>query len=271
MTTELFKERVKEASKLLGSIIEDYAGLFENTLSPKCIGIISKYKDLSKRVSQIIELIDAREGSYKILTKLEEYTDQATGKVDYFGNKLTFSAVRLLSFQAYLGMTWAICDLVTFVTGQLICTDKVKKDVTITPKLWYNFIKDGKSIPGQSAEFFKELYSLPIIVSYSVRNLFLHDGAIIQGGDFFEGRGVANGFRVSDKGLEYVVKRVSDNNVLTSQTRVTEEWPWHRDNLLKLLEVCNKEIDEVLGSMIISAAVYSKKLSDCIFVRDKPD
>jgi hypothetical protein len=36
----------------------------------------------------------------------------------------------------------------------------------------------------------------------------------------------------------------------TNQHRLSDSWPWHRDNLLKLLELCSDEIDEALICLV---------------------
>lgn len=139
--------------------------------------------------------------------------------------------------------------------------------------MFVNFIKDGKTSALFLDKFFKGTYGLPIGLSYIIRNFFIHGCALGEGGEFFNGSHVSEGFGISDKAWEYLeggLHSDKDQNnskypqenlrTITTFTCASELWPWPKDDLRKLLNICHREMDDALGTLLLTACNLLKTL-----------
>ncbi|MBD2181028.1 hypothetical protein H6S82_08890 [Planktothrix sp. FACHB-1355] len=199
------------------------------------------------------ELIDAREYARQLLDQLPSITDASTDLVDYHGITIPFSTARLLGFQSYLSTTWAVCDSIISGISLLLFNKTVGKDQKSPPNLLTVCVKGNAA--HYNSFFVLKNYGWPIAVSYVIRNHFVHDGASHFGYDFFAGRGKADEYQISlasQGGWSFLEDQMNQKHrdVKKDYTRLTETWPWHQDNLLKLLELCNDEIDEAVTCLV---------------------
>lgn len=63
---------------------------------------------------------------------------------------------------------------------------------------------------------------------------------------------MADKFDISQEGWDLLEEELTKkhNELKKEQHRLTDSWPWHRHNLLNLLELCNDEIDEALSCLV---------------------
>lgn len=254
MTSEKLKQRLQESATNLRGIVGALSSISAPSLHNKCINEFSKFGAMASELVSICDLIEPREDAYKLLEQLPLITDPVTDLVEYHGIKIPFNNARLLGFQGYLSMTWAICDSITTSIAPLICTEATCKNRINPPQLLTHFIKEDKYSSYYSAYFLRENYGWAIGISYVIRNHFFHDGALWNGENFFAGRSLQDGFEISNKGLEFLAKEMLEKhgklNKDQNRLGLAIQWPWHQDNLLKLLKVCNDEIDDALTCLV---------------------
>lgn len=273
MTAEKLKQRLKESVNDLKNIVYEFNLFPASSLHTDCLDGIRKFDTMANQLLSICDLIEPREHARQLLDKLPAITDPTTDLVDYHGTKIPFSNARILGFQGYLSMTWTICDSITTAIAPLIWTESTCKDRSNPPQLLTHFIKDSKYSSYYSAYFLKVNYGWAIGVSYVIRNHFFHDGALWNGQDFFAGKNLKDGFEISTKGWEFIEKEMADkhNRLSKEQNRLglTIQWPWHQNNLLKLLELCNDEIDEALSCLVGWSVGMAKLQAGYLLERDR--
>jgi hypothetical protein len=251
MTAEKLKERLRDSATELRIIGDSLRLIPSPSLHPDCIRELEKFDEMANNLTATCDLIDPREDARQLLQSLPLIANSSTNLVDYHGTKIPFSNARLLGFQGYLSMTWAICDSITTAISPLICTGAACSNPTNPPQLLTHFLKSSKDSTFYSAYFLKLNYGWLIGVSYVIRNHFFHDGALSKGRDFFIGKKVVDGFDISQQGWDFIVREMETKHILNRQQhRSSASWPWHRNNLLNLLELCNEEMDEALGCLV---------------------
>lgn len=186
MTAEKLKQRLQKSAEDLPISVSTLDSIPLPSLHTHCIDEIRKFEAMAKELSSICDLIDAREDARQLLQQLPLVADSSLDLVDYHGRKIHFRSARLLGFQCYLSMTWAICDSITTAIAPLICTEFTCTTRNNPPQLLTHFIKSEKNSPYYSASFLKLNYGWPIGVSYVIRNHFVHDGALRNGKDFLQ-------------------------------------------------------------------------------------
>jgi len=251
MTAEKLTQRLHDSASELRQIGNSRGLITSISLHLDCISELEKFDEIANNLTATCDLVAVREDARHLLHNLPLIANSSTNLVDYHGTKIPFSNARLLGFQGYLSMTWAICDSITTAISPLICTGTTCKDRTNPPQLLTHFLKSTKDSTYYSAYFLKLNYGWPIGVSYVIRNHFFHDGALWQGEDFFAGKRVEDKFEISQKGWTFLLDQMQKkHNLEINQHRLSDSWPWHQDNLLKLLELCNDEIDEALSCLV---------------------
>jgi hypothetical protein len=253
MTAEKLKQRLQQSASDLRLIVTTLSSISSPSIHTDCIDEIRKFETIANQLSSICDLLNPRENAHKLLQQLPLITDPSTDIVDYHGIKIPFSNARILGFQGYISMTWSICDSITTAIAPLICTESTCKDRSNPPQLLTHFIKESKYSSYYTAYFLKLNYGWAIGVSYVIRNHFFHDGASLQNGkDFFVGISLADEFDISNEGWDFLEKEMAEkhNKLKNDHHRLVSSWPWHRNNLLNLLRLCNEEIDEALTCLV---------------------
>jgi hypothetical protein len=251
MTAEKLTQRLQDSAAELRQIGNSLGLITSNSLHLDCISELVKFDEIANNLTATCALVAPREDARHLLQDLPLIADSSTNLIEYHGTKIPFSNARLLGFQGYLSMTWAICDSITTAISPLICTETASKNRTNPPQLLTHFLKSHSDSTYYSAYFLKLNYGWPIGVSYVIRNHFFHDGALWEGKDFFAGKKVEDGFDISQEGWSFLLEQMQKkHNLHRNQHRLSDSWPWHRNNLLKLLELCNDEIDEALSCLV---------------------
>ncbi len=249
---EKLTQRLEDSAIELRRIGNSLGLITSNSLHLDCISELVKFDEIANNLTATCDLVAPREYARHLLQNLPLIANSSTNLVDYHGTKIPFCNARLLGFQGYLSMTWAICDSITTTISPLICTGAACSSNTNPPQLLTHFLKSTKDSTYYSAYFLKLNYGWPIGVSYVIRNHFFHDGALSsKGKDFFVGKKVLDGFDISQEGWDFIEREIqTKHNLDRKQHRLSAAWPWHRNNLLNLLELCNDEIDEALSCLV---------------------
>jgi hypothetical protein len=256
MTAEKLKERLRDSATELMNIvteIERMKQMFSLSLCEKLQDEFKEFEIMANTLVFTCDLIDAREYARQLLHNLLSIADP-NNIVDYHGITIPFHAARLLGFQSYLSMTWAVCDSIIPAISLLLFDQTTSKNQSSPPTL-INLIKKKNKTSHFNSVFIINGYGFPIVVSYIIRNHFVHDGASNCGRDFFAGRSRAYEYKISSSdssGWLFLESQIREkySTIKKEHTRLTDIWPWHQDNLLKLLELCNDEIDEALSCLV---------------------
>jgi hypothetical protein len=273
MTAEKLKRCLEESATELRQITNSLGLITSPSLHQNCMSELAKLEEMANNLTATCDLITPREQARQLLERLPLITNSITNLVDYHGTKIPFSNARILGFQGYLAMTWAICDSITTAISPLICNEATCKNRTNPPQLLTHFIKSDTHSTYYSAYFLKLNYGWAIGVSYVIRNHFFHDGALWEGKNFFAGKTVAHEFKISQEGLDFLDKEMVQKHKLNKEQNrlgLSLTWPWHQDNLLKLLELCNDEIDEALSCLVRWSVGMATLQARYLLERDYP-
>jgi|GEM_PF-1369094 len=252
MTAEKLTQRLQEKARELRNIVEELDLIPSPSLHPECRIKIQGFTLMADQLITTCDLITTREHAHNLLQHLSSITDPHTNIVNYHQIQVPFSSARMLLFQSYISMTWAICDSITTAISPFVCTKSACDDRKNPPHLFNDFIKyeDKKNSSYYSSLFLRYNYSWAIGVSYVIRNHFVHDGALYFGKDFFAGRTLVDGFDISQDGWKFLEDGMKKHKLNQDYHRLDVSWPWHRNNLLNLLELCNDQIDDALSCLV---------------------
>jgi len=263
MAAEQLKQRLQDSATKLQEV-SSLIRLSSISLHSDCQDKIREFELMANQLDTTRDLIEPREHARYLLQQLPLVTDINTNIVDYCGTRIPFSNARLLLFQSYLSITWAVCDSITTAISPFIC-----KKVN-TPNLVTHFVKEDSNIAYYSNLFLNRNYGWHICVSYAIRNHFVHDGALHNGNDFFTSKRVVDRYDISDNGWDFLNTELGERykKILNTYHRLDNSWPWHRNDLLKLLELCNEEIDEALIFLVGSVDMVALQV-DNLLGRDR--
>jgi len=277
MTAEKLKECLQESATELMNIVtglEQIKQIVSLSLCEKLQDEFKEFEIMANTLASTCDLIDAREYARQLLHNLPSMADPNNDIVDYHGITIPFHAARLLGFQSYLSMTWAVCDSIIPAISLLLFDKTTSKSQSNPPTLINQIIKNNKTSHFNSV-FIINGYGFPIVVSYIIRNHFVHDGASNCGRDFFAGRSRAYEYKISSidsSGWHFLESQIREkySSIKKEHTRLTDMWPWHQDNLLKLLELCNDEIDEALSCLVRWSVGMATLQARYLLERDYP-
>jgi hypothetical protein len=120
----------------------------------------------------------------------------------------------------------------------------------------FEFLRDKmrKTTAAAVFESVRQTFGWPIVLSYAIRNHFVHDGARSGGADFFEGPVAVAAFRISADGSDRVEKQADSYGVERAYQRAGPSWlSAPRDDLRVVLNACEREMDDALGALLGSA------------------
>jgi len=272
MAADQLKQRLQDSATKLQNIVSSLSSISPISLHSDCQDKIREFELMANQLDTTRDLIEPREHARYLLQQLLLVTDVNTNIIDYCGTTIPFSNARLLLFQSYLSITWAVCDSITTAISPLICNKASSLDHSKPPNLVTHFVKEDSNIAYYSNLFLNRNYGWPVCVSYVIRNHFLHDGALSNGNDFFAGKRVVDRYDISNKGWDFLNNQMRNkyNKILNTYHRLDNSyvWPWHRNDLLKLLELCNQEIDEALIFLVGSVDMVALQV-DNLLGRDR--
>jgi hypothetical protein len=161
---------------------------------------------------------------------------------------------RFLVVQSYLATTWTVSDALTSAAGRIVCLEGKGEDRGHPPKLWEHVTKDNKRTSAPLHRMTQDCFGWPIAISYALRNHFIHGAEQSECPELFEGPSGQCDFRISESAWQWLQKYVDTKYMVKrSQTRAPEPWPWPQDDLRKLLDICHREMDDVLGILVATA------------------
>ena len=144
-----------------------------------------------------LALLEARHAARTMLVDLETGAD-ANDCVLLGTARVKFQHVRLLTVQGYLTTGWALSDRITGMVGRLLCTPDAGSNSSKPAQLVSHFVNREGSKKSTAASLFESVrqsFGWPVGIAYAIRNHFVHDGAQLNGSDFFDGTAAASGFR----------------------------------------------------------------------------
>lgn len=258
MTIENLKERLLDGAKKLEQLHQAIDEQRASTSVPEAaLEQFNSFPILAQHLRSAVQLLAVRVVAEQTLDGIRTNGDSDSNTVVFAGATIPFSSARLLGFQSYLSSTWAVSDLVTRVPGYLI-GNKSAANMARPAKLWEHFVKDNNTWPHHPGAIFRAAYAWPVALSYIIRNHFMHDGACDKGSDFFAGERSTDGYSLSESGIGYIVKKTGTDqyNVNEKMSRLDKS-PLDETDLLKLLELCHGQIDEVLGHLVMLAVEFA--------------
>lgn len=268
MSASILEKRLLAAAKKLEGTAEAIEGLrASTTLPPQALDEFEGYQRFASHLRDAARLLKAREHAREGLVALRNCE---TAEVDFLGAAIPFSVARLLAFQSYLSATWAVCDLAARATGALSCNRASIRDRHNPAKLWQHFVREGDAWGDHASGLMRTGYGWPIALSYLIRNHFMHDGAVLNGVDFFEGESVEHKFRVSDEGWKPVQTKLGKESSVQSRfSRLEQDPAQSRDDLLVLLEACHGELDDALGVIVMACVDNAVNQAKLLAERDR--
>lgn len=270
MTSADLRNVIAQSAGVLRGAATQYA-----TAASKCSlpndsqSLMKSLHPLAAQLNATSSLLDARDAAEQIVAGLQKATDKGTEQVVVFGQKVSFTAARFLSFSTYLSASWSISDALTAVGGELVTTTSVRNRPGHTAKLWEHFLKSGSNVSAYLYDVLSNGYAWPCAISYAVRNHFVHDGAQKDGRSFFKGPGLSDGFEISNDGWDFLEKKLREEyKVKEAQTRSGLPWPWYQNDLFSLLKLCHDEMDEAIEAILVWATKAVEAQTTCLLVRD---
>lgn len=203
-----------------------------------------------------IGLLEARAAAFSLLQSLP---DQANPDdiVPFGKGSAKFEHVRLIGVQGYLTIKWALADRLTKIAAHALCVRGSLNNPQSPPQLVSHFIANKgpeKQIAAVAFYSIRHSFGWPIVISYALRNHFVHDGGQLDGATFFEGPTAAAGFNISTQGWEHIEKRVQAHGVTSLDSHLGSAWrPEAGSDLRNILKVCEQATDDALGILIGSA------------------
>lgn len=247
-------DRLNGARDTLAEVIQKIAG------DPTAEKIVSEcYGDLRAaaiRVDEWLDLIGVRSLALEELKKMPKPVPQAIPSATAAPPPFRFQ--RLLACQAYLAVSWSLSDEITQWAGGLLTSPKLAKNPALTCNLPH-FAQSGGHAINPLSLCFNNQFEWPIDLSYSLRNLFLHDG----GWGIFDGADAADGFRVENDGWE----RVLSGTKKADPAKAAPGFPPFIapiTDLRSVFEACEAEMDEALGVLLATACGLLRVHACCL-------
>lgn len=209
-----------------------------------------------KDIDDCIDMLETRKAARQFLSGLESAVDP-DDCVPLGSTPVKYHHARLIGLQAYMAITWALADKITHMVGHVLCTPETALNPMARVQLLSHFVnrdKTKKTTATTHCESIRQTFGWPIGLSYAIRNHLVHEGAQSHSHGFFESNSPASGFRVSPDGWSEIERRTEDNKVDQSCHRVGAAWPADlRVDLRVTLDTCEREMDDALGVLIVSA------------------
>lgn len=220
-------------------------------------------------------MIDARDAAMEYLVSADDEAGSSQDGLVAFGkNRIEFRHARLIGVEAYLSISWALADSITAVAGLVLCPAERGNNPARPAQLLSHFVNDskgndvGKSAPDAIAKSIRQSFGWPIVISYSIRNQFVHAGGQANGYSFFSEPPDQNRFQISNEAWDQIVKSAAACGLSKETYRDGPGWlDSPTDNLLVVLLQCECEIDSALG-VLLGCACQALK-SHVAFILDQ--
>lgn len=253
MSAPALPDRIEAARAMLTKLVVE---LDKNPgkLPSKLDGAMRALAQLTAAFDSALDIYNARVAMRSVLRGLDGRVDTSSGLVDYAGVKMPFWQARLLAVQSYVATSWSLADLITGFVSGVYCQGSIIKNRSHPAKLWEHFIKDDASTSAALHTLGRECFGLPVAVSYLIRNLFVHDGGLHEGKSIFEGPLPKDRFALTARGWDLIARRAQyEYKVQVTETRAPEPWPWPASDVRDIFDICEREIDDLLGILLGTA------------------
>ena len=245
-----------------------------------CYEMWGKRAELSAYLQKTAAVCDLRNVA---LTELKELGDVRTDEMweKYVHQKglpqdAQYLIQRCFALSKYLMAVWALYDRLANVCGRLIGSVSIGSNPNQkrNPQLYSSFIEkkqerqdDSVGLGGKEesnvrrqdrpdgfslAGILPARWKWPVIVSYKIRNLVVHEGAAMEGSRIFMGESIQDGFQIhQDLKKLLLIECFSQINPMPtyeqypSGLRYETDFPWYDGSLISILEKYNGEIDEL--------------------------
>jgi hypothetical protein len=216
---------------------------------------------LRGEVEHCAALLQARTVASSYLDGLEGRADPKTRMVDYGSSEVPFDVARLLGVQSYLSVVWSVSDKISAVSAGFLCVSGGGLRARDEVNLLKTFMTSENAAPSPLWHSLRTSFGWPICIAYGARNLFVHTAGGEESWNFFEGNEPAAGFAISEKGWRYLEEKYQGkaSSLEPTMTRAPEQWPWHKDDFRKLMDICVREMDVALGVILMTACAAAKQ------------
>ena len=225
-----------------------------------------------KDIDDCIDMLETRKAARQFLSGLEDAVDP-DDCVPLGSTPVKYHHARLTGLQAYTAITWALADKITHMVGQVLCTPDTALNPTAHVQLLTHFVsrdRTKKTTTMTHCESIRKTFGWPIGLSYAIRNHLVHEGAQSHGHGFFESNSPASAFRVSLDGWSEIQNRTEEYKVDQLCHRVGAAWPTDlRVDLRVTLDICERETDDALGVLIVSAFGLLRDYTGLMFGEDQ--
>lgn len=260
------KKALDSARKRLKSVSDaihaQYGVLTSGHFSDDGVKLISARSDCFERLDSILGLMKVRDAAENALSVHDadikgRPNSALSEEIDYFETSLPCSDARLLVLNTYLASTWMVYDRLMGCIGKIMGPTAMLKDERFfqQAKLFETFVpeKGEPKIDDFSiGRLVRDAYTWPIAISYQLRNAFVHDGGYIDNDFLLDKTQVGKMFNLSAQGAlafeKCLTKRLNVNSVPSQYSLDATV------DVRILLKSCTSEIDELLCSLVNSAA-----------------
>lgn len=257
------------------------ASSHSNLLVPQsCYKMWENRAELSSYLKKTVAICELRNLAFEELKELGDVRSDEMWK-EYVRQKglsqdSSYVIQRCFALSKYLMAVWALYDRLANVCGRLIGSVSIGSNPNQkrNPQLYSSFIEkkqekqedregqgggeegnirrqdrpDGFSLAG----ILPARWKWPVIVSYKLRNLVVHEGAAMEGGRIFMGESFQDAFQIHQDLKDLLLKEcfpqakeLPTNEQFPSGLRYETDFPWYDGSLISILEKYNDEIDEL--------------------------
>lgn len=246
----------------------------------RCYKMWGDRAELSSYLQKTLAVCELRNAALKELKELGDVQSEEMWK-EYVRKKglsqeSPYVIQRCFALSKYLMAVWALYDRLANVCGRLIGPVSIGSNLNQkrNPQLYSSFIEKkqerqddlewlrGKEESNVKKQDRPDGFSLagilpirwkwPVIVSYKLRNLVVHEGAAMEGGKIFMGESFQDAFQIHQelknlflKECFSQTKELPTNEQFPSGLRYEADFPWYDGSLISILEKYNGEIDEL--------------------------
>jgi len=183
-------------------------------------------------------MLSCRESAFELLAGLPSKNYDGTESQRY-------EPERFLATQTYLSVHWALCDSVTTWVGRALCYGKNANAERASLKL----PKLETFIPERLAIWVRNEFGYAIALSYQIRNCFVHDGGV----DFFRGPDQQSRLTINEDQWNRLHQKCPEVKENLLMRRSAFKLADAERDLGVVLQCCETETDEALGTLLVSA------------------
>ena len=253
--TKALDDRLAETEEAL-KVLESAVSSSGERLSPEVQTSLQTLFSFQIEIPDLRESIGARASAFSLLEGLEARVNPSGAVLLLQDRPVKFHQARLIGVQAYLAIQWSIADRITDFVGRVVLPKPSIDKPPPPTQLLSHFVGGSadKTMAAGLLESTRKTFGWPLALSYELRNHFVHHGGQTSGVDIFESKHASAGFRVSDDGWDRFMTRIGRHQVGPTMNRRLPGWPSsRRQDLRWLLQDCEAEVDQALGTLLRSS------------------